>query len=172
MTSFAPILQRSRPRPPSSRLTFDPRQSLTAAPAASPNFTGTYSYLIAPDDGRACHRVADPAIRHRPGRPAGHRPGAVDNRAPPRSPPRARAAPAPPTTSRRRRSRSRRTIPISSSPASRSTCRSHHQRASDLTITLVAPDGRSTIIFQGSSNGPLNFANTPFVVNNPQRRPG
>ena len=30
----------------------------------------------------------------------------------------------------------------------------NHQRASDLTIQLVAPDGRSTVIFQGTSNGP------------------
>ena len=40
-----------------------------------------------------------------------------------------------------------------------------HQRGSDLTITLVTPDGRSTTIFQGSSNNPLNFVNRPFVVN-------
>ena len=42
----------------------------------------------------------------------------------------------------------------------------HHDRASDVTITLVTPDGRSTILFRGFSNGPLDFSNRSFVVTN------
>ena len=47
------------------------------------DYTGTYSYLIAPDDGHG-NPIVSPirVLRHRPGRPAGHRPGRVDQRAP------------------------------------------------------------------------------------------
>ena len=39
-----------------------------------------------------------------------------------------------------------------------------HQNASDLTITLTAPDGQTGLVFQGTANGPITLNNQPFAV--------
>ena len=39
-----------------------------------------------------------------------------------------------------------------------------HQNASDLTITLTAPDGQTGLVYQGAVNGPVTFSNQAFIV--------
>ena len=143
-------------------VTFNPTPA--ARTAATYNYTGTYSYLIAPDDGNG--NAIESPIR-----------ASVIARSSSRSSVRC----------------SRRTclFPIPSSgtggtgtsddiTTSTITLAGHanaahhrpdgrhhaqpsaHQRPDDPT---VAPDGRSTVIFQGTSNGPLNFVNRQFTVN-------
>jgi subtilisin-like proprotein convertase family protein len=40
-----------------------------------------------------------------------------------------------------------------------------HQNASDLTITLTAPDGQNGFVYQGTTTGPVTFTNQAFTVN-------
>ena len=65
-------------------VTFNPMRSAGGSPSGITNFTGTYSYLVVPDDGNG-NPIESP-IRSSvisPGRPAGHRSRAVDGRAAP-----------------------------------------------------------------------------------------
>ena len=105
-------------------VTFNPSLSPGGGSSGIGNFTGTYSYLIAPDDGAGNPIVApvhsfivSPVTKPIVGPVAASLPaGGL------RIPSRARAAPAPPTTSRPPGSPSA-APSTSSSPGSRSTCR-------------------------------------------------
>ena len=143
-------------------VTFNPASP--AAPSGITNYTGTYSYLITPDDGNG-NPIESPirSMRHRPGPPAGHRPGRVDATCPSAS--RSSGTGGSGTADDLTTS----TITIAGHPNQLITgitvrLSLTHQRAGDLTITLTAPDGRSTVIFQGTGNGPLNFVNRAFTV--------
>ena len=110
-------------------VTFDPTQAAGGGASGIQNFTGTYSYIITPDDGQGTPIVSPiasyvnvPAAQPVIGPVAANR-GELQPPHPQQPPSAGPAAPGRPRTTRSRRSPWRAT-PTSSSPGSPSTCRS------------------------------------------------
>ncbi|MGC8642896.1 MAG: proprotein convertase P-domain-containing protein, partial [Isosphaeraceae bacterium] len=148
-------------------VTFDPTQKPDGSSSGINNFTGTYSYLIAPNDASANPTTVTPIEQMIPSYVI-----------------------APVTQANVTQGVTGLNLPIPSSgtggtgtsndyTVSSFTISGHanqlitgitvyitatHQRAGDLTITFQTPDGRSTTIYTGSGNNPLNFNNAAFPV--------
>jgi len=145
-------------------VTFNPNARPDDSASGITNFTGTYSYLIAPDDGNG-NAIASPIPSYVITPVVQPVVGPVQSTdVPLRIPTEGTGGTG--TTDDITTS----TITLAGDANQLITgitigLTLNHQRASDLTITLVAPDGRSTVIFQGTSNGSLNFVNQQFAVN-------
>ena len=145
------------------RVTFDPNTKAGGGASGITNFTGTYSYLIAPDNGSQAIASPIPAFVIAPfTKPDVSKSSGQVNLRIPTSGSGGSGTSDDITTSR---------ITLSGHPNQLITSITvnmslSHERGSDLTITLLAPDGRSTLVFQGTSNAPLTIPLTQdFTLN-------
>ena len=146
-------------------VTFDPNKKHDGSASGITNFTGTYSYLVTPDDGngKKIEQLIPSSVIAPVNQPVIGPVTSTDTPLViPLSGTGGSGTPNDNTTSRI-------FIPGNTNQlitgiTVRLTL--NHQRAGDLRITFGTPDGRSTVIYQGSGNGSLNFVNVPFVVNN------